>query len=351
MALEGPPSKPDNRRVSVQFRREVVTSEILHPAQNFRPVRCEVEVRWDPLTGHTSRIVKDVELLPTSSFDLEAFARQTQANCFFCRGRLEQATPRLPSAIHAGGRIQRGAAMLFPNIVTYSQYSSVSIYSPDLHFLPLERMTPRLVADNLHAQVEFISAVMRCDSEAPWASINANHMLPSGSSLFHPHTQGAVDRFPTTFQRLLSEVSPEQFEVYLDAERQSGERYIGRIAGIEWLASFAPVGFHELRAFIPGISSPAQLSDEQVESLGQGIAIALNLYGDLGFQSFNAALYGAPPTQSGYMLNLRMVARSNLQPLYRSDATYYERLHWQAMVDTLPEDLAARARQRFGTGR
>jgi len=310
-------------------------------------VRCEVEVRWDPLTGHSSRIVKGVNLLPTSSFDLEAIARQTQANCFFCAGRVDQATPQLSRAIHPDGRIKRGEAVLFPNIVTYSQYSSVAIYSPDLHFLPLERMTPRLVADNLHAQVEFVSAVMRFDSEAPWASINANHMLPSGSSLFHPHTQGAVDRFPTTFQRLLSEVSPELFQVYLDTEKQGGERYVGRVAGTEWLASFAPVGFHELRAFIPGISCPAQLSHEQVEGLGRGIATALNLYAELGVQSFNAALYGAPRTHSGYMLNLRLVARSNLQPLYRSDATYYERLHWQAMVDTLPEELAERARERF----
>ena len=118
-------------------------------------MRCEVEVRWDPLTGHSSRIVKGVKLLPASSFDLEAFAKETQENCFFCAGRVEQATPQLSPAIHRDGRIQRGGAMLFPNIVTYSQYSSVAIYPPDLHYLPLEEMTPRLVADNFRAQVEF----------------------------------------------------------------------------------------------------------------------------------------------------------------------------------------------------
>jgi hypothetical protein len=47
------------------------------------------------------------------------------------------------------------------------------------------------------------------------------------------------------------------------------------------------------------------------------------------------------------VVNLRMVARSNLEPFYRSDATYSERLHWQAMVDTVLEELAALARQRF----
>jgi galactose-1-phosphate uridylyltransferase len=324
---------------------------MLHPAHDFQPSPCQVEVRWDPLTGHSSRIVKGVKLLPPSSFDLEQLARQTTENCFFCPARIENVTPRHPPAINREGRVRRGKAVLFPNIVTYAQYSSVAVYSPELHFLPLEWMTARLVADNLHTQVEFIRSVMKHDHEARWASINANHMLPSGSSLFHPHTQGAVDRFPTTFQRLLSEVAAETYDAYLETEKGLGERYIGAIGGVEWLASFAPVGFHELRAFIPGVSGPAQLSHAQVEALGEGVAIALNLYADLGIQSFNAALYGAPPEQTGYMLNLRMVARSNLQPLYRSDATYYERLHWQAMVDSVPEELAARAQERFRRGR
>lgn len=333
--------------MSVELRREMLGSVMLHPHHEFQATQGTVEVRWDPLTGHSSRIVTGVNLLPASSFDLEAFARETQKTCYFCPPRIETATPRLPSSVHPEGRIRRGQAALFPNLVTYAQYSSVSVYAPELHFLPLERMTPRLVADNLHTQVDFIGAVMRHDAAAQWASINANHMLPSGSSLFHPHTQGAVDRFPTTLQRLLSEVSPDRVRAYLDVEQDLGERYIGRVGGIEWLASFAPIGFHELRAFIPGVASPAQLSSEQVEALGMGMALALNLYGELGFQSFNAALYGAPPGRSAYVLNLRLVARSNLQPLYRSDATCYERLHWQAMVDAPPEAITAQARERF----
>jgi UDPglucose--hexose-1-phosphate uridylyltransferase len=288
-----------------------------------------------------------VTLLGPSPFDLDAFARQTAQNCVFCADRIEKATPRLPPSVHPAGHIRRGTAILFPNIVTYAQYSSVAVYSPDLHFLPLERMTARLVADNLHTQVAFITKVMAHDPQAQWASINANHMVPSGSSLFHPHTQGAVDRFPTTTQALLAQVNAEDFSAYLQTEKQLGERYVGAIGGVEWLASFAPIGFRELRAFIPGVSSPAQLSDDQVEALGEGLAQALNLYAELGLQSFNAALYGAPSSQSGYILNLRMVARSNLQPHYRSDATYSERLHWQAMVDTAPEEFATRARERF----
>src|SRR5207248_10047950 len=104
---------------------------------------------------------------------------------------------------------------------------------------------------------------------------------------------------------------------------------------------FAPVGFNEIRAFVPGAAGVADLDDGLVEELGRGLAAALNLYAEMGFQSFNWALYG------GTMLNLRLVTRSNLKPLYRSDAAYFERLHWQGMVDTSPEELAERARGRF----
>jgi hypothetical protein len=69
-------------------------------------------------------------------------------------------------------------------------------------------MTERLVADNLATQVEFTKAATRADPDAMWTSVSANHMLPSGSSLYHPYTQGLVDPVPTTQQRLLSEVPP-----------------------------------------------------------------------------------------------------------------------------------------------
>lgn len=332
----------------LQLRRRKLSSTILHPAHGFEPVEAEVEVRWDPLTGYAARLVKAAApLLAAGSFDLEEFARTTRTSCPFCGERIEQATPRLSEQISADGRIKRGAAVLFPNLLTYTQYSAVGVYSPDLHYLPLDEMTPRLMTDNVAAHVAFIKAVMQADTEAVWASINANHMLPSGSSLFHPHLQSSVDPLPSTFQEMLSAVPGDRFREYLETERAERERYIGSTGQVEWLTSYAPMGFNEVRALIPGVASPAQLGDDVVEEIGQGVCAILNLYAELGFQSFNMAMYGAPPTSRGYTLNLRMVCRSNLQSPYRSDVTYFERLHWQAMVDTSPEELASRARARF----
>jgi UDPglucose--hexose-1-phosphate uridylyltransferase len=311
------------------------------------PIETEIEVRWDPLTGHSSRIVPERGLMPPSDFDLEAFAAENRPNCPFCPERLDRLTPRLPASIHPEGRITSGEASLFPNLHPYSSHSSVSIYSPELHYLPLHRMTERLMAGNLATQVQYARAVMHADPTARWASINANHMLPSGSSLFHPHLQGIVDSSPTTMQQLLANAPAERFDAYLDLERRAGERYVGATGQIEWLASFAPIAPCELRAFIPHISSPAELEDELIAELTHGLVTALRLYAEMGFESFNLAIYGAPPRTSGYPLNLRIACRSNLRPFYRSDSTFLERLHWEGAIDQTPENFAQRARQHF----
>ena len=67
----------------------------------------------------------------------------------------------------------------------------------------------------------------------------------------------------------------------------------------------------------------------------------------MGFQSFNCAIYGAPPVSEGYPLNLRLACRSNLKAFYRSDSTFLERLHWEGAVDVAPEVVARRIGDRF----
>jgi UDPglucose--hexose-1-phosphate uridylyltransferase len=328
------------------LRRELLTADMIEPGTG-KLVCSTIEVRFDPLTGHSSRILPARGLMPRADLDLEAFARESQPQCPFCPGRIDRLTPRLAPGIHPDGRIARGEAVLFPNLHAYSSHSAVSVYSPRLHYLPLGEITQRLLADNLATQAAFAKAVMAAEPQSRWASINANHMLPSGSSLFHPHMQGIVDSQPTTLQRLLAEVPGQRFEAYLDAERRNGERYLGDTGRIQWVASFAPIAPAELRAFASGISSPAELTDDLTGELAHGLSLALSAYADMGFESFNCAIYGAPPGVKGYPLNLRLACRSNLKPFYRSDSTFLERLHWEGAVDLSPEDVAQQIRERF----
>jgi UDPglucose--hexose-1-phosphate uridylyltransferase len=334
--------------LDLELERRTLRASFRHPGRDFELVESTVEVRWDPLTGHSARIVEGLRLMPPLDFDLAELAQETASWCPFCAGRVEESTPRFAPDLVPEGVLERGEARLFPNLATYANHSAVSIYGADRHHLPLARMTDELVTDNLALQVRFAQIVIGADPDARWASISANHMLPSGSSLFHPHIQSSVDPVPMTMQRLLADVPPERFTSYLELERRAGERYLGCTGQVEWLASFAPLAPGELRAFVPGVASPAELDADLLTELGHGIATALRFYAELGYESFNLAIYGAPPATPGYPLNLRLACRSNVKPLYRSDATYFERLHWEGMVDLRPEDLVERAGGRFG---
>jgi galactose-1-phosphate uridylyltransferase len=330
----------------MELRREVITTEILDPRHGFEPRSSSIELRWDPLTGHTSRLFEPRGLMADTQ-GLEDLAKQTEPACPFCVDRIEQQTPRFPPDVVPAGRIRRGEAVLFPNLHGYAALSSVSAYSPRLHFLPLGAMTERLVVDNLLAQIAFVRAAQRARADAVWSSVNANHMPPSGSALFHPHLQGLVDPRPTTMQRLLLGVSDELVTEYVEAEQREGHRWLGSTGRVAWLCAFAPIGPAEIRAFVPGAVGIAEVPDDLAEEVGRGIAAVLALYSDLGFESFNLAMYGAPPGTRGYVLSLRMVARANPRPHVRSDATHLERLHWEAGIDVWPERVAEAGRRRF----
>lgn len=326
------------------FRSETYRTRLILPGTE--EVRTgQVEVRWDPLTGHSTRLVSDATLLPPTSVEIAAVVAESRPGCPFCADALETQTPRFPPEFAAEGRFRSGAAVLFPNLVDYAQYSGVAVYDPSLHHLPLERLTTDLLADNLRTQADFLSAVRRADPQAEWMSVNANHLPPSGSSIYHPHTQGAAHPVPTTMQRLLAAVAPETYAEYLAAEQRLGARYIAHTGGIHWLSAFAPVGPAEVDAVIPGLHSPDNLASGLLSELADGLSRLLRLYADMGVSSFNLACYGTPI--EGHPLHVKLIARSGMAPYYRSDAMYLERLHWEAASGIRPEALAEQARASF----
>jgi UDPglucose--hexose-1-phosphate uridylyltransferase len=330
----------------VEFRGERLQAEILDPRHGFERRRAPLEIRVDPLTGQSARILAPGSLPPPARIDLDRFAAETREGCPFCSARVESETPKFPPEVVPEGRIHRGEALLFPNLVGYAKWSSVSVYSPERHRLSLDEITPLLMAANLATQVAFGRAIAAFDTDSSWVSINANHLPPSGSSVFHPHLQGAANPSPTTVQRMLARVEPGRFRDYAAAERETGERLLGSTGSIDWFAAFAPVGPAEVRALAFEASSPEQLGDELVAELGRGLSLVLGTFAELGYQSFNLAVFGAPASP-GFPLIIRAVARANYGPLQRSDAMWSERLHWEGTVDLAPEAFAEIARKRF----
>ncbi|HXH98093.1 MAG TPA: hypothetical protein VNH40_12880, partial [Gaiellaceae bacterium] len=261
----------------MELRRERLTAEFLDPRNGFERSRLPFEIRWDPLTGQSCRLLPEGSFPPPARHDLEELSRQTRESCPFCGSRVERKTPRFPPEIWPDGRIRRGEAVLFPNLVPYAKWSSVSVYSAGRHLLPLDELSPALLADNLATQVDFARAVTAQDPSAAWISVNANHLPPSGSSIFHPHLQGSANPEPTTMQRLLAAVAPTAVRDYVDTERKRGERLIAAADGVAWLAAFAPLGPAEIRAFVFGAVSPTDLDERLVTRLARGISAALGV--------------------------------------------------------------------------
>ena len=238
--------------------------------------------------------------------------------------------------------------MLFPNLVPYSQYAAVAVFSQQ-HWLALNGFTPQRFFDNLAIAVDYVRKVHAFDPRAENCAYNVNYLYPSGGSLPHPHAQVYLDPHPTTLMRLQREASTAHWaaqgrpywEDLVETEEARGLRFVARIGRIVWITAFAPIGFNEVRAVVPECETFLDITEGDLMALSTGISRVLQWYELTGYNSFNLALYSGPlNTSCGWRVHLSMITRTAMLPYYRSDAMHMERLHWEAVVDRSPERLA-----------
>jgi len=315
-----------------------------------------VRLRWrrDPLTGASARILTGVKLQPRSRPDLTELTAKP-AFCPFDIEHLERATFPFPAELTAEGRIRLGKAVVVPNVMAYATHSAVGIYDPERHFLDLDDLTPSIIGDALAAMVRHAQAVRRLDPTALWSSINGNYLPPSGASLVHPHLQSVHDAYGLTGQRFLVEQSrawQERHGSYWAAlveQEVGGPRWVGHTGRVGWLTPFAPSGFHEVWGVVTGAADVTELTDEDSRALGQGLSQVLAAFRAWNLTSFNFGVIGGGPQarEHGHHVVLKVLSRSNPEPMYRSDATYFERLYEEALIDRSPEEVADGVRTRF----
>ena len=116
-----------------------------------------------------------------------------------------------------------------------------------------------------------------------------------------------------------------------------------------WFTPFAPSGFHEVWGVVGGAADVTDLTEEDCAALGDGLSRVLAAYRDWNLASFNYGLAGGGPRgrEDGYQVVFKVLSRSNPEPVYRSDATYFERLYGEALIDLSPEEVAEAVRARF----
>ncbi len=198
---------------------------------------------------------------------------------------------------------------------------------------------------------------LKTQESAKYITINSNYLFPAGASVIHPHIQVMGGEIPYTFLSLILNQSQRYFEennsIYwqdlITAEKELGDRYVGRTGNIEWITSFSPLGTNEVQGILLNKHNVLELSQEDVKALGKGLSRILTFYDDQRYSTFNFSIYSGPLDESAewFWCSIRIITRANVYENYRADDYFLQKLLGTEILITPPEDLADQIRRTF----
>jgi UDPglucose--hexose-1-phosphate uridylyltransferase len=342
----------------IEFRREIMPSRMLKRDKSGELVEtaAPVEIRFDPLTGRTCRLVP-YSLEKIIRPNLAALEKRSrELTCPFCPPRVERITPRFPSDLIPEGIIRQGKAVAFPNIDPYDIYGVVVAIS-DEHYIAMDKFDPETVLNALTAAHIYIKRVQEVDAKAKYGFIAWNYMPPAGGSLVHPHLQCNAGSYPTDYQKQLLEASDRYYQEkgtnywsdLIQQERRTGERWVGKIGGTEWLTGFVPRGrLSDVIAVFPGKASITELNENDLRDFTAGLLKVFGYLDGLNLISFNMSTYSGFD-KDRFWTHARITPRGLLlySPIETSDQFYYQILQDENICILPPEVAAAGLRKRF----
>jgi galactose-1-phosphate uridylyltransferase len=327
------------------FRKEIEESRILYPDGRMERVR--VEIRYDPLTLQTSRIVQK-----TPPFgELE---EGTDPFCPFCDGVIEKVAARSP--ILKGGIAWKGEAAIFSNITPYSKYSFVVRLTRD-HSPSIEDFSVSHFRDGLMLIKETMGLIDGEGSKGGEGNegglyhfAGINYLRSAGGSVRHPHMQYIASRNPTNYFLRLDERAREFYEengldywTWLVEVEKEDDRYVGETNGVEWVAAFAPKGFYHLIG-VCGDRTLAEMDEGSLERIGEGILRYMDFLKSKGMNAYNASIFFADGRGEHFRTHIHLVARTPMSRFYWNDTFFMKIIHDESIVYTLPEAFAAEFR-------
>lgn len=344
---------------SIEFRRTYDDSTFLSPLTGGAADTHRIEVRYDPLTGarslYSPRLEGKAFIGPTDYELIEHISKEGEPRCFLCGDRWRKTTPAYPDELVAGGRIEQGEAVLFPNLFPIDAVHAV-IRVTARHHLRLDEFSPELIVDALRAAHRFVARLDEAHP-TPFLTVSGNFLFPAGASIAHPHFQVVGGTTPCNFVdralragRAWHEANGTcYFTELLEAEERLGERSIGRTGPVAWLSAFAPQGTNEVIGLLPARRSFAELDDQDLSGLALGLSRVLSTYHELGLSTFNFALFSGPLPggDPAFRCQLRVITRQTVHQNYRTDDYFLQRLMGDELILTTPEALAAKMRPRF----
>ncbi|WP_196237938.1 hypothetical protein [Calidifontibacillus erzurumensis] len=314
----------------------------------------KTEVRFDPLTGESSRIIFDSKPPLTPPDYSEMAVKTGGAKCPFCPDNLLKMTPKFPKEIALDGRIMTGESVAFPNLFPYSKHNAVVIFSDD-HYVTLKQFTVDMIKNAFMTAKIYIENVVESDQEARYASILWNYLPPSGGSILHPHIQPIVSDSPTNYLALVEEKAQqfeqehgqEYFKALYETEKSLGERWIGEIGNVVWFHAFAPRGHNDFMAIFTKAHSIFEIGEEDLQHFAESLKAIFATLNEQGFASFNLMLNASIDRNSKQPVHIHLIPRFTIGMLETSDINSFQSLHNEPLSLKVPEEIAAKARVHF----
>jgi UDPglucose--hexose-1-phosphate uridylyltransferase len=337
------------------FEKHKVDARFLSPVNGFEEDIQTIEYRRDTLMDMWCRVnVKRAvrKKQARGEQNLYELIEASKADCSFCPGNIEHATPKFLPDISEEGRIKMGEAVVFPNLFPFAKYHAMAAVS-EKHFLGIGDFTKDQIEDAINASIEFFKRIEALG--AKYFSLNWNHLPPSGASVIHSHFQLIGDEVPTHMMGTYLDASKRYYEEkgenywlqLIKEEEKNGERFIGKTGKAVWISSFAPLGNSEISMVFEGCSSILDLTKEDVSDIADGLLRIFKGYSGMGKTSFNFSVYSGQRNMEDFCLNAKIITRPNAQKYFTADSGFMEALHKERIVETLPESLAEDFRRYF----
>ncbi|MBX5465286.1 MAG: hypothetical protein IRZ26_07020 [Clostridia bacterium] len=262
---------------------------------------------------------------------------------------MAEVTPKFPPDLLPEGRLVRGEAILFPNLSPYDEQSAVAVLTRE-HHVPLGGFRAERLADGFLACAEYFRRAGGGRGEV-YGLVSWNYMPPSGSTQIHPHLQAFLTETPgnaleqelEASRRWAAAAGRPYWAELVEAEERLGERFVARGRASVWLTAFVSQGpLSDLLVVFPGRSTLAELPEEAVAELAEGLVQALRYLAGRGVSSFNLAFFPAAGERDDFWLHLRLSPRLYLAPrLGASDISSLQHLYQEPYMIWTPEELAA----------
>jgi len=339
----------------MEFEAKKLASEYLDPGLGFEKKELFFELRKDPLTGHTSRVLPyRRRRISGSSITIDVI-EESRKSCPFCPESISSSTPKFTSEVNSEGRLRRGDCILFPNSFPYASQNWVIVLS-ERHFIPIDGFTVKILSDGFILSQEAVRRWMGEERKGFYSSINWNYLPSAGSGIIHPHLQVVVEDFPTVSHRAVLDGLKRYWEEkrsffwkeYISEERDMGKRYLGRFGDIHFIVAFSPRGvLGEIIILFSYREALEDLSLKDWRDFSEGLLRVFRYLKEKGVEGFNLSIFSGNSDGVKSWVYGRLCPRVMLPPWGTNDINYFEKLHGEVICVVTPEELCEELRPYF----